>query len=92
MKVGSVAVLGIVALYARPRLPHVAVLAALLAIGVFDVSPTRCYAVATTGILPLIAVAVLYAGGHGAARPLRARRRLAGDRGSSSSSRSSASD
>jgi drug/metabolite transporter (DMT)-like permease len=60
MKVGSVAVLGIVALYARPRLPAARgrVLAALLAIGVFDVLANTLYAVATThGILPLIAVA-----------------------------------
>ena len=60
MKVESVAVLGIVALYARPRLPAARgrVLAALLAIGVFDVLANTLYAVATThGILPLIAVA-----------------------------------
>ena len=96
MKVGSVAVLGIVALYARPRLPAARgrVLAALLAIGVFDVLANTLYAVATThGILPLIAVAgSLYAvvtvrspASCSASDSLRRS-------GSSSSSRSSASD
>jgi drug/metabolite transporter (DMT)-like permease len=59
-KVGSVALLGLVALYARPPLPAARgrVLAVLLAIGVFDVVANALYAVATTqGILPLVAVA-----------------------------------
>jgi drug/metabolite transporter (DMT)-like permease len=60
IRVGGVTLLGIAALYARPRLPDARgrVLAALLAIGVFDVLASLLYAVATTqAILPLVAVA-----------------------------------
>jgi drug/metabolite transporter (DMT)-like permease len=60
IKVGSVGLLGIAALWARPGLPAVRgpVLAPLLMIGAFDVLANSLYAFATThGILPLVAVA-----------------------------------
>lgn len=60
IKVGSVALLGVATLWARPGLPAVrgGALAAVLAIGVFDVLANTLYAYATTnGILPLVAVA-----------------------------------
>jgi drug/metabolite transporter (DMT)-like permease len=59
-RVGGVILLGAAALYARPKLPQARgrVLAALLVIGVFDVTANSLYAVATThGILPLVSVA-----------------------------------
>jgi drug/metabolite transporter (DMT)-like permease len=59
-RVGGVTLLGIAALYARPKLPDARgrVLAALLVIGFFDVLANSLYAVATThGILPLVSVA-----------------------------------
>jgi drug/metabolite transporter (DMT)-like permease len=60
IKVGSVALLGVAALWARPGLPAVRgrALAAVLTVGVFDVLANSLYAYATThGILPLVAVA-----------------------------------
>ncbi|HZA89184.1 MAG TPA: DMT family transporter [Solirubrobacterales bacterium] len=59
-RVGGVFLLGIAALYARPKLPEArgVVLAALLVIGFFDVLANSLYAVATNhGILPLVSVA-----------------------------------
>ena len=60
VRVGGVAALAVVALIVRPGLPslHGSVLAALIAIGVLDVTANSFYAVATNhGILPLVAVA-----------------------------------
>lgn len=60
IRVGGVGLLGIAALYARPKLPGVRgpALVALLMIGVFDVLANSLYALATThGLLPLVAVA-----------------------------------
>ena len=59
-RVGGVTLLGIAALYARPKLPDARgrVLVALLVIGFFDVLANSLYAVATNhGILPVVAVA-----------------------------------
>ncbi len=59
-RVGGVALLAIAALWRHPALPNPrgAALAALLAIGIFDVLANSLYAVATQhGILPLVAVA-----------------------------------
>jgi len=59
-RIGGVTLLGIAALYARPKLPDARgrVLAALLVIGFFDVLANSLYAVATNhGILPLVSVA-----------------------------------
>lgn len=59
-RVGGVTLLGVAALYARPKLPEARgrVLAALLVIGFFDVTANSLYAVATNhGILPLVSVA-----------------------------------
>jgi drug/metabolite transporter (DMT)-like permease len=59
-RTGGVALLAVAALWLRPPLPRARgrVLAALLAIGFFDILANSLYAVATThGILPLVAVA-----------------------------------
>jgi drug/metabolite transporter (DMT)-like permease len=58
-RAGGVTLLLAIALWARPAIPRArgAVLAALLAIGFFDITANSLYAVATThGLLPLVAV------------------------------------
>jgi drug/metabolite transporter (DMT)-like permease len=58
-RTGGVTLLLAIALWARPAIPRArgAVLAALLAIGFFDITANSLYAVATThGLLPLVAV------------------------------------